>query len=905
MSIRDDDGESAFMATYGKSSALPGTAPADDPPELKAARISLRAYIVGLVAVFLLVIGFAAIYGRNQQAADAERTAAEGARYAAGLSAQDIASGLAAASDQVAKIATTPQIAKVFASSADCSLAFAGAGGFSSGHIDIIDSSGRVDCTSLDASASVGYSGAAWLDAAVHRQLLYGPVTDPRTGRKVVIESAPIGGRGAVVVFLDLDSLGPGLAATFGGPEHLEFLVTTADGSSILTRSIDPRRWVGAPVAGTPFATHGTGAERLDVDGVARLYGEATVEANVPGDRWVVYAGASREAVLASTNSLDARELWVLLAGLITLLAAAVVLYRRIARPITQLSSRVRAATVHSDPGPIRIAAAPIEVARLTADFNDLLATVDRELFAASRLAALVESSEDAIVGATIAGTITSWNPGAAKLFGYSEEEAIGSQASILVAPDRADALAGVLATIARGESVEPHESTRLRKDGGVLDVSVGISPVRDRTGAVVGLSAVVRDITHRKREEAERTSLHERLAQSQRLESLGALAGGVAHDFNNLLGAIINFVSFVREEVSSAAEREGGEGWVAVLDDVDQIARAAERATRLTRQLLAFARRDAIRPEVLSLNDVARGIERLLQRTLGEDVEVAMALDPRLALAIIDPGQFEQVIVNLAVNARDAMPHGGKLSIQTSNVEVDATYAIGRPNLQAGSYVQFRVSDIGGGMSEDVAEHAFEPFYTTKPKGEGTGLGLATVYGIVSQAGGYVAIYSERYLGTTITVLLPASRDAPTRHEHHDEVRHAGAGRSVLVVEDEDALREATRRILVGAGYRVVTACGGAEALEAVRGLGEGPDILVTDVVMPMMLGKELVERVLAARPDTAVLYMSGYAESVLDTRGRLEAGVALVTKPFSRAMLLDKVAEVLRVRLEADGAQ
>ncbi len=392
---------------------------------------------------------------------------------------------------------------------------------------------------------------------------------------------------------------------------------------------------------------------------------------------------------------------------------------------------------------------------------------------------------------------------------------------------------------------------------------------------------------------------MESRLQQAQRLESLGQLAGGVAHDFNNLLAVISNYADFVADEIAAAVQVEGDQGrWSAVLGDVEQIRRAAARATGLTRQLLAFGRREVVHPQLMDVNDVVGEVQEMLRRTIGEHVELIVRLSSSMRPVMADPGHVEQVLVNLAVNARDAMPGGGTLSIETDVVDVDDGWVGDVPELKPGCFVRLRVSDTGSGMSREVVQHAFEPFFTTKPKGEGTGLGLATVYGIVTQAGGHVHIYSEPSVGSSITVLLPVAGDGAGEADDPAPAEPARLARdraaTVLIVEDEEAMREVTGRILRGAGYTVIATDSGAQAVELARRSAR-LDLLLTDVIMPTMLGKEVAERVRAVLPDIRVLYMSGYAQPVLASRGTLDEGVSLIEKPFSRAGLLDKVREVL----------
>ena len=410
-------------------------------------------------------------------------------------------------------------------------------------------------------------------------------------------------------------------------------------------------------------------------------------------------------------------------------------------------------------------------------------------------------------------------------------------------------------------------------------------------------MSAAVRDVSDRLEAQAERDRLksqadeerlERQLQQSRRLESLGQLAGGVAHDFNNLLAVIGNYATFIGEEVGKAASGELNRPWDSVLSDVEQIQQATERAARLTHQLLAFARREIVRPEVLNLNAVASELGQLLRRSIGEQIELVTVLDPGLWSTVADPGQMEQVLVNLAVNARDAMPAGGNLVIDTANVEVDEEFASARPSTPPGRYVRLRVSDTGTGMDRTVAERAFEPFFSTKPKDRGTGLGLATVYGIITQANGFAHIYSEPGLGTTISVMLPAT-DLPVEAlKRPSEDANIGRGETILIAEDEDGIREVSRRILERNGYQVLTAANGVEALRVLAEHRGVIHMLLTDVVMPRMLGKDLAERATRLHPSIKVLYMSGYAQLAFGANNQLDGDIHLLEKPFSQNRLL-----------------
>jgi len=527
------------------------------------------------------------------------------------------------------------------------------------------------------------------------------------------------------------------------------------------------------------------------------------------------------------------------------------------------------------------------------------------------RFVGLLEAAPDAMVCVDGNGRIALVNAQAERLFGYGRDDLVGQPVEILV-PDSARQLhpghrAGYVADPRPRPMGAGMELAGRRKDGSTFPAEISLSAIDTDEGILV--TAAVRDVTERLeaqaererlRTQAERDRLERQLQQSQRLESLGQLAGGVAHDFNNLLGVITNYAAFVADEL----RRPPGEGpGESALSDIEQIQLAAERATRLTHQLLAFARREVVQPRVLNLNEVVASILKLLQRTLGEHVELITSLDPGLDFVLADPGHIEQILVNLAVNARDVMPNGGSLTIETSNVDVDEAYTASHANLAIGRYAALKISDNGPGMPPEVAERAFEPFFSTKPKGQGTGLGLATVYGIVTQAGGNVRIYSEPHLGTTITVLLPVTEQAPPAQERPSAEPEHGSGELVLLVEDEAAMREVTRRILVRNGYQVVVAANGREAIEAAAAPPGRIAVLLTDVIMPGMQGREVAEHVHEFQPGIPVLFMSGYTQGLLSAQGILEPGINLLEKPFNEASLLKKLHEILRGHRAAPG--
>jgi signal transduction histidine kinase/CheY-like chemotaxis protein len=411
--------------------------------------------------------------------------------------------------------------------------------------------------------------------------------------------------------------------------------------------------------------------------------------------------------------------------------------------------------------------------------------------------------------------------------------------------------------------------------------------------------SDVKSDTGRRRRRESQERKTREQsqsqAQQAQRLESLGQLAGGVAHDFNNLLAVILSYASFISEELATPSGPDWPERLESVRGDLGQITLAAERAASLTRQLLAFARREVVRPQVLDLDRVITAVQELLHRTLGEHIELITSLAGDLWPVLADPGQLEQVLVNLAVNARDAMPGGGTLTIDTSNITVDADTVAGGSRARQGRNVRVRISDTGTGMPADVLEHVFEPFFTTKEEGTGTGLGLATVYGILAQAEGQIQIYSEPGTGTTFSITLPVTEQELVPLGAPVPYRRSPKGETVLVVEDEEALRLVTQRIFARNGYHVITAANGPQALDIARAYPGEIHLLVTDVVMPRMLGKEVADKMRAIKPGIEVLFMSGYARPVLASQGSLEPNVALVEKPFSEAEILSQAGQVL----------
>jgi PAS domain S-box-containing protein len=440
-----------------------------------------------------------------------------------------------------------------------------------------------------------------------------------------------------------------------------------------------------------------------------------------------------------------------------------------------------------------------------------------------------------------------------------------------------------------RGETVANAVYRLRRKDTGESWIgSYSFAPIRDKDGAIIGAVVVGRDITEQQRAEAERANLQAQLEQAQKMESIGRLAGGVAHDFNNLLSVILSYAGFAAEALRESDPLRA---------DVVEIQAAARRAATLTRQLLAFGRKQILKPEPLDLRKVITGTENMIRRLLGEDIEVVVRFSDDIGTVMADPGQLEQVLVNLAVNARDAMPRGGTLTIDVANVELGEGSPERHLASKPGRYVVVSVSDTGCGMDAATKERIFEPFFTTKEKGKGTGLGLSTVYGIVTQSGGQVSVESEPGRGAIFRVHLPHvdGSKAPASRKPTPVV--ATGVETVLIVEDEEAVRKLAERILRSAGYEVLTAAGGGDALLLCERHGASIALLLTDVVMPQMSGRELAERLAKVTPGIRVLYMSGYDESAVANHGALDPGTPFITKPFSPAELTRKVRQVLDV--------
>ena len=496
--------------------------------------------------------------------------------------------------------------------------------------------------------------------------------------------------------------------------------------------------------------------------------------------------------------------------------------------------------------------------------------------------AQLLNAVQQAVVATDPSGTVIFWNKFAEALYGWTADEAVGKRIQELTpAPFMREHAADIVERTAAGGSWTG-EFLIQGKSGKAFPALLTSSPIRDDKGNILGLVGVSIDLTDRR-------SLEEQFRQSQKMDAVGRLAGGVAHDFNNLLTVIRLNTEIIIEGLDPSDPRA---------EDVKQIRSAADRASALTRQLLAFSRKQILQPRVLDLNTVVTSLEPMLQRLIGEDITISAAPGAR-GYVVADPGQLEQVLVNLVVNARDAMPEGGRITIETMNTELDENYSSEHSPVIPGRYIALTVGDTGIGMDKVTKEHAFDPFFTTKEAGKGTGLGLATVYGIVKQSGGYVWIYSEPGLGSTIKVYLPevsAAAAFTSAVENTGTPRVAARGsETILLVEDEDAVRSLTCRILQKQGYRVLTAEDGRAAMH-IATREEGPiDMVLTDIVMPGLNGRGLVEKLTGIRPTIKSLYMSGYTDDDIVRRGFVEPSRSFLQKPFTSEVLIQTVRKVL----------
>ena len=504
----------------------------------------------------------------------------------------------------------------------------------------------------------------------------------------------------------------------------------------------------------------------------------------------------------------------------------------------------------------------------------------------------IFENAVEGIFQSTIDRRLLTVNPSMARILGYdSPADLIASLNDIpnqlYVNPEDATEVTRALEA---EEIVQGFEFEAYRKDGSQIWLSMNIRLVRDENGVPIFREGAIEDITEHKRAEAERHQLEDQLRQSQKMEAIGQLAGGVAHDFNNLLTAINGYSSLALQRANPDDRIRGY---------LEEIRKAGDRATNLTRQLLAFGRKQMLKPVALNLNDVVSDMNRMLRRLIGEDIQLTAKLAPDLRRIQADAGQIEQVLVNLVVNSRDAMPQGGHLTIETVNYIIDHEYVSTHLGVPSGYYVMLAVSDTGCGMDDATRLRIFEPFFTTKEKGKGTGLGLSTVYGIVKQSGGNIWVYSEPDRGTTFKVYLPQLEgEIPEPENTAVEAAAPCGSETILLVEDEEVVRGLARQILEQAGYNVLDASGAEEAIRLGRECRDPIHLLLTDVVMPETSGKEIAQRLTSLRPTTRVLFMSGYTDDAIVHHGIIDSNVQFIQKPFTPVGLALKVREVMDLK-------
>ncbi|HEB09755.1 MAG TPA: PAS domain S-box protein, partial [Spirochaetales bacterium] len=500
-----------------------------------------------------------------------------------------------------------------------------------------------------------------------------------------------------------------------------------------------------------------------------------------------------------------------------------------------------------------------------------------------TRYGFMVDKVPFAIISFDPRYNIVEWNRGAGRIFGWSREEIVGKNEFELLIPGglRKEIRLLLDSYVQGGAEIKSNINQNLRKDGTIITCSWQDVIIRDSEGRVTGILATAIDVT-------EQVRLEEQLKQAQKLESVGRLAGGMAHDFNNLLTTILGYSELISMD-------QGLNDSVA--EGIKDIRKSAERGALLIRQLLAFSRKQIMQPKRINLNELITDLEKMLKRLIEENIDLISKLEPELKQIEADPVQIEQVIMNLAVNSRDAMPEGGKLTIETVNVYLDEGYCGVHPEVQPGHYVLLAVSDNGHGMAEEIRDHIFDPFFTTKEVGKGTGLGLSTVYGIVKQSGGYIWVYSEPDKGTAFKIYLPQIKEDQDWKTEVPKAKEAAGGKeTILLVEDEESLRGLAAKVLRKQGHTVIEAANGIEALETMAASGQPEiDLLITDVIMPEMGGTELAGKLLERYPGIKVLYISGYTDNAIVHHGVLAEGVSFLPKPFSPISLAQKVRDTL----------
>lgn len=498
-----------------------------------------------------------------------------------------------------------------------------------------------------------------------------------------------------------------------------------------------------------------------------------------------------------------------------------------------------------------------------------------------SRLAAIIEHAEDSIVSITLEGIIIAWNNGAERKYGYTAEEVLGRSIFILIPADRSEEYLEAMKKVRAGEAMPVYETVRRRKDGTLINFSVGISPIEARDGEVVGMSKISHDLSQVRKLEAQ-------LIEAQKMEVIGQLTGGVAHDFNNILAVMLGYSELLMADSNLP---EPSRRFATAIRD------AANRGTGLTRQLLVFSRKETVQLAIVNLNDVLDEMASLLRQLTDANVEFSVVQGAELGQISADIGYIGQVLMNLVINARDAMPTGGKLTIATANVALDENYAAAHPGVLCGDYVVLNISDTGVGMSDEIKARLFDPFFTTKPRGIGTGLGLSTCRTIVQRSGGHIDVQSESGKGTTFEVYFPRVSPLPGSATRLVEAKSTPRGtETLLVVEDDPGVRRLVSVVLQAQGYEVLMAADGEEGLRIALGLmGARIRLVMSDVVMPTMGGQALAGRLAKLRPDLKFLFTSGYTDDSIALNGLVHPGTAFLPKPYTIAALARKIRDLL----------
>ena len=501
-------------------------------------------------------------------------------------------------------------------------------------------------------------------------------------------------------------------------------------------------------------------------------------------------------------------------------------------------------------------------------------------------MAAILQQTTDAVVGSDLDNLVFSWNRGAEVLYGYTFEEIMGKPISLLAPEDRRHESEEMREIVMAGESISNFETVRVRKNGDEVDVSVTMSPILDTRGKIVGVSAITRDISERKKAEESLKKHEEQMRRSQKMDAIGRLAGGVAHDFNNLLSVIGGNAEFLLGSMAGDNPHR---------EEVEEIQKAVRRGAELTKQLLVFGQKQVVQPQPVNLNELSTEMSKMLKRLIDATVDLSIIQDTGIQPILADPGQMQQVILNLVLNARDAMPKGGNIIVETRHISEALLAQEQRPTLPPGTYVRLSVTDTGTGMTAEIQKHIFEPFFTTKA-GKGTGLGLATVYGIVTKWSGHLFLHSALNMGTTFTFYFPAlpAMEAVKAKPKQMALIPQGS-ETILVAEDEDPVRKILVRTLEKYGYRVLEAPNGIEAVQMAWSFPDPIHLLLTDTIMPKMNGKELADEIRKTRPQTKVVFISGYPREVLSQQGILETGIHLIQKPFELDDLVRQVRKFL----------